>query len=151
MSDNWIALIPQDPLFVPSESARIRALRRFQEIAPEANKIEIKLTPEPSFFDCGSNLERISCPHCSAELDTEWWADRMADDSLAQGFRLASYSTPCCGRQCTLQGLVYDWPQGFACFGIDAMNPGLGELSGDLVAEFEAILATPLRVIYQHI
>ena len=151
MSDNWIALIPRDPAFVPPESARIRALERFREEAPHAEDIDIRISPEPIFFDCGANLGSISCPYCSAEIDMEWWGDRMADDSTDQGFRLATYATPCCNRDSTLDALVYDWPQGFACFGLDAMNPDIGELSDDVVAEFEAILGTPLRVIYQHI
>jgi hypothetical protein len=47
--------------------------------------------------------------------------------------------------------VAYEWPQGFAQFALDAMNPNIGELDEELKKEFEEILDTPLRVIYQHI
>lgn len=45
----------------------------------------------------------------------------------------------------------YDQPQGFARFGIDAMNPNISKLSTDHIREFETLLGTTLRVIYQQI
>jgi len=67
------------------------------------------------------------------------------------GFKLATYATPCCGKKHTLHELVYDWPQGFARFAVDAMNPDIGKLEERHKREFEIILGTKLRVIYQHI
>jgi hypothetical protein len=43
MSDNWIALIPDDPTFVPAAMDQLRAKARFAEIAPDTTEIE--LTP----------------------------------------------------------------------------------------------------------
>jgi hypothetical protein len=50
-----------------------------------------------------------------------------------------------------LHELGYDWPQGFGRFALDAMNPNIGELDDRLKTQFEKILGTKLRVIYQHI
>jgi hypothetical protein len=151
MSDNWITLIPEDPRFVPSEERSSRALDRFRKVAPESDNIEIKKTPDPTFYDCGANSDSVFCPRCTTKIEIAWWQERMNEDFEKPGFRLATYLTPCCGEECTLNDLNYDWHQGFACFGIEAMNPRIGEVESGLIKEFEDILGTPLRVIYQHI
>ena len=150
MSDNWIALIPEDPRFVPDAAKQRRARDRFVEIAPEADEIEIKVSEKVEFFDCGANLQRICCPSCRSEISVEWWQDRMDEDS-GNGFNLAQYAAPCCGAKITLHELDYEWPQGFGRFALDAMNPKIGKLDDKFKREFEKILGTKLRVIYQHI
>jgi hypothetical protein len=151
MSDNWIALIPEDPRFVPNAAKQRRARDRFFEIAPEADEIEITLSEKVVFFDCGGNFERICCPACGSEIPVAWWHKCMAEDYGDGGFKLATYVTPCCGARRTLHELVYDWPQGFGRFALDAMNPRIGKLEDTYKREFEEILGTTLRVIYQHI
>lgn len=150
MSDSWIAMIPENPKFIPEAAKQLRARDRFAEIAPEAEEIEIKISEKVQFFDCGGNFERILCPLCRSEIPVEWWQDRM-DEDYDDGFKLASYATPCCGGKCTLHELVYEWPQGFGLFALDAMNPNIGKLEDKHQREFEEILGTKLRVIYQHI
>jgi hypothetical protein len=150
MSDNWIALIPEDPRFVPDAAKQRRARDRFAEIAPAADEIEVKISEKVKFFDCGANFECILCPSCGAEVPIAWWQDRM-DEDYDDGFKLSAYATPCCGVNRTLHELVYEWPQGFGRFAIDAMNPNIGKLDDRYKHEFEAILGTKLRVIYQHI
>lgn len=150
MSDNWIALVPEDPRFVPDPAKQLRARDRFAEIAPEADEIEIKLSETVEFFDCGANFERIRCPSCASEIALPWWQHRM-DEDYGEGFNLATYATPCCRASCTLHELVYEWPQGFGRFALDAMNPNLGKLEDKYKRELEEILGTKLRVIYQHI
>jgi hypothetical protein len=163
MSDHWIALIPENPRYVPDAAMRQRARDRFAQIAPDAEEIEIKVSDKVAFFDCGQNFERILCPSCGAEIPVDWWQDRMDEDSGVEGwqdqmdedsgdgFKLATYATPCCGKECTLHELGYQWPQGFGRFALDAMNPDIGELEDKYKREFENILGTKLRVIYQHI
>jgi hypothetical protein len=75
----------------------------------------------------------------------------MGEDCEDGGFQLKDYSMPCCGHVSSLNDLQYDWPQGFARFGIDAMNPNIGKLTDEQIRDFELLLETPLRVIYQHI
>ena len=150
MSDHWIALIPEDPRFVPDASSQQRARERFAEIAPKADEITIKVSEKVGFFDCGENFERVYCPSCRSEIPLDWWSDRM-DEDYCDGFKLANYTTPCCATSCTLHELVYDWPQGFGCFAIDALNANIGQLQDEYKREFEEILGTKLRVVYQHL
>src|SRR5438552_17994093 len=151
MSDNWIALIPEDPHFIPDATRRKRARDRFAEIAPDADDIKARVSHKVKFFDCGGNLERILCPSCKKKLPEEWWEKRMDEDNKNGGFRLAKYPTPCCQALRTLHELVYDWPQGFGQFALDAMNPNIGRLKPRDKKDLEEILGTQLRVIYQHI
>jgi hypothetical protein len=150
MSDNWIGLIPEDPRFVPDAAKQRRARDRFAEIAPHAEEIEIKVSEKVQFYNCGGNFERIRCPSCESEIPVSWWKDRMNEDYDGEGFTLATYATPCCGAGCTLHELVYDWPQGFYRFALDAMNPRIGRMGDADKREFEEILGTKLRIIYRH-
>lgn len=150
MSDNWIELIPEDPYFVPDRAKQDRARERFAEIAPNSDEIEVKISETVQFFDCGGNFERVCCPACRSEISIEWWQGRM-DEDFGDGFKLASYATPCCGLCCTVHGLVYEQPQGFGRFAISAMNPNVGKLAETDKAEFEQILGMKLRVIYRHL
>src|SRR5436190_2630173 len=150
MSDDWIARIPEDARYVPDAAKQRRARDRFAEIAPETDEIEIKVSEMVVFFDCAANFERVGCPSCCAEIPVGWWRDRMEED-YGEGFKLAIYAAPCCGARCTLHELVYEWPQGFGRFALRAMNPNIGTLDDRYKREFEEILGTKLRVIYQHI
>ena len=150
MSDNWIALIPEDPRFVPDAASQRRARARLAEIAPQADEISIKVSAKVEFFDCGANFERVSCPWCRVEIPLAWWQARM-DEDYSDGFKLANYATPCCAASCTLHELVYEWPQGFGQFALDVMNANIGKLEDEYKGEFEEILGTKLRVVYQHL
>ena len=151
MSNNWIALIPQDPYFLPTEAAIQSAKDRFAALAPEADEIEIKLSDHIQFFDCGENFTRISCPSCHQTMDNEWWQEKMHEDFEDGGFHLKGYRMPCCGHWTSLNDLQYHWSQGFARFAIDVMNPNIGKLTNTEIHEFELLLGTPLRVIYRHL
>jgi len=150
MSDNWIALIPEDPRFVPEPARQSRARDRFAEIGPDADEITVQLTDTVQFFDCGANFERVLCPSCRSEIPISWWQERMGQD-YDGGFKLAAYPTPCCAARHTLHDLVYEWPEGFGRFALDAMNPRIGKLQQRYKKELEEILGTKLRVIYRHI
>jgi hypothetical protein len=151
MSDNWIALIPVDPNKVPDSERQQQALSHFWSLAPDADEIEIKESDHLIFFDCGSNLERIICPHCDGQISIDWWQDQMGEDYEDECLSLRAHSLPCCDRIATMAELKYEWPQGFARFGIDAMNPKIGTLLDEEKARFEEILGVPLRIIYQHL
>jgi hypothetical protein len=150
MSDKWILLIPEDPHFVPGVAAQRRACDRLRQIVPDAFEVVAKVSEKVEFFDCGVNFERIVCPACAAEVPIDWWRDRM-EEEYDGGYSLASYAMPCCKAQRTLHELVYEWPQGFGRFALEAFNPGIGELSDRDKYELEAILGTELREIYRHI
>jgi hypothetical protein len=71
----------------------------------DADQIDVAVYPKLMLIDCGANLTRITCPHCDAEIASEWWADRL--DELAGGdWELADWEladvdaatpSPCCG------------------------------------------------------
>jgi hypothetical protein len=73
------------------------------------------------------------------------------DYDYDNGFRLGKHSTPCCNALYTLHDLVYEWPQGFGRFALEARNPGIGKLDGKYKREFEDILGAQLRVIYRRL
>jgi hypothetical protein len=151
MSDNWIAIVPEDPNFVPDADTHAAALDLFRDIAPDSEEIEIKLSEKIQLFDCGANLDRIICPRCAQEISIDCWQHWMDDDHDGSGFLLKAYSTQCCNSTVRLDELRYERPQAFARFGIEAMNPHIGDLSDGQISEFQAILGTSLRTVYQHI
>jgi hypothetical protein len=119
-------------------------------MTPDAEEIEVKVSETVEFFDCGANFQRVLCPACRSEIPAAWWPARM-DEDYSDGFKLAPCPAPCCGALVTLHQLVYDWPQGFGRFSLEAMNPNIEQLHEQHQAELEEILGTKLRVIYQHI
>lgn len=150
MSVNWIAVIPEDPLFIPPSGKQSIARLRFAEIAPDADAIKIIASETVQFFDCGANFEKVICPGCLREIPIAWWQERM-DEDYEEGSNLNRYFTPCCNTSKTLRELTYNWPQTFGRFAIEAMNPNIGMLADEHRRELEEILGTPLIVVYQHI
>jgi hypothetical protein len=150
MSDNSIILIPEDPHHVPAKSKQKQAFAKFCGIAPDADEIKIIVSETRQFFDCGENFERILCPACRTEVPVHWWQERMIEE-LRLGNPLHKQAMPCCGARYTMHELIYEWPQGFGRFGLEAMNPNIRKLKPEHQRELEAILGCPLRIIYQHI
>jgi len=151
VSDNWIILIPENPQLVPALERQQCAEARCRELAPHADEIVSHSSSSPRFYDCGTNLETISCPHCNAVLSLDWWRDAMDRDHAGDEFLMNAHDLPCCGKTATLNQLRYDWPQGIARYALELMNPVLGRLSPEVITEFEVILGCRLRVIYQHL
>ncbi|WP_162929990.1 hypothetical protein [Pseudophaeobacter sp. EL27] len=152
MSDNWILIVPKLPEQVPSPENAQAALEFFKELAPGADEIEIVQSEHVQFFDCGTNLETISCPRCSAHIELDWWGAAMSSDyDESEGFRLSEFQLPCCSTFASLDALVYEFHQVFGRFALSAMNPNLGLLSDDTIRSFETTLACDISVVYQHI
>ncbi len=150
MSDNSIALIPEEPRFIPATAKQIIARNRFAEMVPDADQVEIFVSETVRFFDCGANFEEVHCPLCGQEISLDWWQERMGEDE-DDGFKLDRYRTPCCNGASTLRELIYNWPQTFGRFALEAMNPNIGTLGDEQRRELEEILGTKLVVVYQHI
>jgi len=151
MSDNWIILIPEDARKIPDLENQRQAVSRFRELAPTADKVEVKISEPIRFVDCGENFEKILCPNCGAGLEIVWWQERMDEDYDGSGFRLKSFTVPCCGSACALNELVYQGSQGFARFSLEAMNPNIGEMPKAELGSLETRLGCSLKVIYRHI
>jgi len=150
MSDNWITIILKEPNYVPEEIRRENARNRLMEIALKFDEVKIFFSDQISFFDCGSNFDRIGCPNCNSDLPGNWWQETMSSDFENDTFKLEKYLTPCCNYSFSLNELIYDWPQGFGKFAIRAVNPDIGLLEKKHILELENILGTELLVIYGH-
>jgi hypothetical protein len=150
MSDNWIIVIPEAADHVPSPDARRKAVELFRSIAPRADEVKEEASEKVRFIDCGANLERTLCPVCGAELEMEWWREKM-DEEADAGFPLRSITLPCCSAQKSLDQLTYDWPQGFARFSVEAMNPDIPDLTDEQMRAFESVLGCRVRKVLQHI
>jgi hypothetical protein len=149
MSDSYIVIIPDAPNFVPSEDAQRKAVELFQKIDPKAWEIKPEVSETIRFIDCGENFERILCPKCKHELDLDWWQSWMGEEA-EENFPLRAKSVPCCGQMLGLDELVYEWPQGFARFTLEAMNPDIADLMQKDLKQFEKILGCRVRKILQH-
>ena len=148
MPDTYLRIIPSDPTYVPSALARERALAALRRALPVVDDIATHVTDEVRFVDCGANFETASCPHCGADLG-EWWSEAM-ELGHRQHFRDLRVTVPCCGRRTSLNELAYSWPAGFARYTLEALNPGLGNLSQVVVQRLEHILGSKLRIIWAH-
>jgi hypothetical protein len=127
------------------------ALAYFRRIAPEAEEIRVVRHDGVEFFDCGGNFEAVTCPYCAAEIDMEWWGEKMDADYGPEGFRLDPYPLPCCGREAGLDGVTYVWPQAFGRIALVGVACDIGALSDAVVAQFEALFGSAVIVVYgQH-
>jgi hypothetical protein len=155
MSDNVLSIIPTDPWWQPERTSGERAAALVSELAtglPDDVEAETDTTWHDALtvVDCGSNLERISCPHCRASIDTEWWAD-LLEDHDEDGFATPAADVPCCGTATSLDVLEYDWPCGFARFEIAVWNPERDRFTAEELARIGAVLGHPVRQIRAHI
>jgi len=122
-----------------------------KRLVPKVDEVVSESFEQVTFFDAGSNFERVNCPGCAEELDLGWWQDRMDEDWKDGAFVLAKYALPCCGVQATLNDLAYYGPQAFGRYNCSAMNPGIGELSVAQRAELERVIGVPLVVVRRHL
>ncbi|HWD21420.1 MAG TPA: hypothetical protein VHB20_19295 [Verrucomicrobiae bacterium] len=150
MSDNWLILIPKSPSYVPSLEAQDRAVALVKTIAPESDEVKAEVSKYPRLIDCGANLEKITCPNCHVELRVDWWADWVSKEEELN-FPLKPTQLPCCGTTQCLADLFYDWPQGFARFSLEAMNPNIPDLPPGADLGFENMLGCSLLKIWQHL
>lgn len=151
MSDDFITFVSTDPRFVPSEIRIFEALDLARRLFPTADAIEEERSSGIRFFDAGANFEAVFCPSCSRQISVNWLSAAMDADYGEAGFQLQTVSLPCCGAECTLADLRYEWPQAFGRFGLRIMNAAVGRIKPELLKELETALGTRLRVVYQHI
>jgi hypothetical protein len=64
---------------------------------------------------------------------------------------VAGGDPPCCGAATSLNDLVYEWPQGFARWALEIMNPGRGFLTDEEIERLARTVGHPLREIRTHI
>lgn len=148
MSDHIVKLIPSDPFYKPSDLA-LGAAEAFLEGHISCGSIRVIVNDTPVFVDCGSNLSKISCPECGAELDIGWWQGAM-DKAYESAFTALDAVLPCCGASVSLNELCYCFPCGFACASIEIYNSEQ-PVEDETMASLQQIVGTELRVIYAHL
>ena len=151
MSDHFLFFVPSDPSYVPSVEAQTRATELVRTRLRNADAVKSEQNTGIQFYDCGSNFERVSCPHCLAEVSLQWWQEVMDKDCDAGGFGLAQYALPCCHRTSNLNQLRYDWPQAFGRYVISVMNPNIRAVPESLLVDLEASLNCCVVVVRQRI
>ncbi len=148
MSDNIMYLLAADPLAMPSVERREWTELLVRNLCPGAHEIVVHADDLPELYLAMTNLEATYCPHCAANLD-EWWPQAV-DTWWKGGRRDLGAVVPCCREPTSLNELDYDWPQGFARFAIEILNPSHdlepGEL--DTISRAAGML---LRVVWAHI
>lgn len=153
MSDNWIRIIPTDPAFVPTASGAIAGrdlLGGFLRSAGSGATVDIVDFGGVVLVDAGSNFESATCPWCATAIDLGWWQDQV-DVAAASGFTNLLTRTRCCDVTTSLNDLRYVWPQGFARWCLEAMNPGVGVLSDRQLESIGAMVGHEVRAVYAHL
>ncbi|HLW01836.1 MAG TPA: hypothetical protein VKT82_24495 [Ktedonobacterales bacterium] len=148
MSEDYLRLVPVDPEYVPSAAAQAKAHRLFTALFPGA-AVAVQVTDAVAFIDSGSNLDRILCPSCGANLSLEWWSQAMDQAYAASRFRALQVTLPCCGQHASLNDLAYEGAVGFARFVLEVRAPG-HDLTDQQVARSESLVGCHLRTIWAH-
>lgn len=150
MSDNRLTLIPVDPTFVPDSRAERAALETLRPLVPDAEDIVVRRSELSVFVGAGTNFESVACPMCSADIPVRWWQAAM-DNAATGDFKQLAVMTPCCAAESTLNDLAYNWPQGFARWTLEVMNPARGRLTGSEFRDLSQSARLELREVWTHI
>jgi len=151
LSDNWLRVIPTDPTFVPTAQAARRGVDLLARLAPAAASGEAAHEVDfgkTVFVDAGTNFASVTCPWCGMAIDLELWQDWMGAAASTE-FTQLNVRTRCCDVTTSLNELRYDWPQGFARWSLEVMNP-TAQLSNTQVEAVAEAIGHPIRVIWAH-
>jgi hypothetical protein len=148
VSDTILRIIPGDPGYVPSATARESATGILLRALPNADDVSGQLTRFVRFVDCGDNFQSVSCPRCGTDIG-EWWATAM-EAAHEHQFAALDVVTPCCGAPTTLNRLFYVPVVGFARYSLEAINPHVGSLPERALQRLQSTLGCQLRVIWAH-
>lgn len=148
MSAIVVTVIPPDPQRVPGDSERALAMALLRQRVPSAESLRETLTAETRFVDAGENFHAVFCPACGRHVELDDWQEAMTK-AQSGSFERLDASFPCCGATVSLNDLRYDWPQGFARWGVELRNPGMSREDFDAVAaELERLLGFKPRVVW---
>ncbi len=155
MSADVLSIIPTDPYWQPSRDAGDRAAAIAAELAPghpDGIDVEIDVSwhDTVTVVDCGENLERIGCPRCAAQIDTDWWGD-LLEERFETGFDNLAVPLPCCGAEVSLNELDYDWPCGFAKFEIAIWDPERAWFTDEELTLIGQTMGHPVRQVRAHL
>jgi hypothetical protein len=147
VSGNYLRIIPDDPEFVPSLDCERRTVGALSSLLPHA-EIVAQRCDGVQFADQGGNSERVLCPHCGADITADW--PIAMDRAALGGFMDLNFQTTCCQRSANLNGLVYEWPAGFARFILEVSGDGLSFLPEEKVESISKSLGYRVRQVMTH-
>lgn len=149
MSDQVYKIIPKSPYTKVSQD-KLNAAKSFIESAIKCDSVDLVITDNLEFIDCGNNLVNITCPKCGKEISFDWWNEAM-DIACEDEFKKLDIILPCCGETSSLNDLRYDFKCGFACCSINVTNPEtLIDDDETLIESIQKILDCDINVIVAH-
>lgn len=149
MSDNWLQFVPSDPTFEPSADAAEAARTLLASFVPRADEVKAEFKPRVEFFHPGANWCGVRCPACGADVEV-WWNEAMSA-AFENAFSDLTVSTPCCKATTSLNKLSYVWPAAFGKFVLEAMNPGVKDLTPNQERQLAQRLGSDLRKVWVHL
>jgi hypothetical protein len=150
MSDDLLFVIPTDPWFRPTSKAAKAVAATLRGLAPGSQEINTVGPGRLRFIDAAENFESIRCPKCQLRIEIDWWTAKMSK-ALDDEETNLMIRTPCCKKSVSLNDLEYEWPQGFACWWVEAMNYDRGLLDDRETALLAKALGHDVRIVYAHI
>ena len=150
MSENYLIFIPTTPEYVPGLLAQEKACEMVASSLPLADEVICQVTAEMRFIGGGDNLEKITCPHCTSEIDMDWWIKAVDESYDSSQFKNLEIMAPCCDNRISLNELHYELPAGFARFSLEARNP-VQDVNQNTINILEKILDCRLRKIWFHL
>ena len=149
MSDSIYKIIPKNPYKKVSQD-KLNTAKSFIESAITCDSVDLAITDNLEFIDCGSNLVNITCPKCGKEISFDWWNKAM-DIACEDEFKKLDITLPCCGEASSLNDLRYDFKCGFAYCSINITNPEtLIDDDETLIESIQKILDCEINVIIAH-
>lgn len=163
MSDHYLRLVAQPPGHVPSAAQQAAAVAAVKTALPDAEMVEVLVSPTITFIDCGENFEAVICPACQkrsafdpySESDSvgAWFQAMFEDVELVDDHYLdirddSEVAMPCCDAKAPILAIEFDWPQAFGRVELSVMNPDAATLPDGLLAEVRAALGCEVAVVW---
>ena len=145
MSDSIYKIIPTDP-YIKVPHDKLNAAKAYIEETIVSDSVDLVFVDSPKFIDCGGELEVITCPRCGKTISFDWWQDAMSN-AYEENFDKLDIILPCCGEASSLNDLRYDFKCGFACCGINVMNPKKA-IDDTLIEAIQKILDCEISIIF---
>ncbi|WP_340618865.1 hypothetical protein [Xenorhabdus entomophaga] len=165
MSDSYLLFVPKDPTFIPEQSAMdaakdyIETIRRVpRRYFAGIDYVDHYISEDVELFNGMENFTIPSCLHCKSDI-TDWWDEKM-DYLWHLSSRIKAihmkWPVPCCGKELSLLELDYQNWGAFGCYAL-ACNDREMELVHTeeglslVIKQIEALLKTPVNIVWQYI
>jgi hypothetical protein len=123
MSDTIYNIIPESYNLFPIDIRAIDGAVKMLKMYIQADNIYWESFESPTFIDCGSNFESVTCPSCGKDISMDVWQEMMDMCYERSYFNSLNIFLPCCKKESTLNDLIYKMDCGFAKFVIKVLNP----------------------------